>query len=53
MSRARAPSRARGDHREISSDEGGERHTLPRGGGGGGHEPKVAEWGEVEYLLNN
>ena len=53
MSRARAPSRARGDHREISSDEGGERHTLPRGGGGGGHEPKVAEWGEVEFLLNN
>ena len=47
ISRARAPSRARG---EISSDEGGERHTLPRGGGGG-HEPKVAEWGEVDLFL--
>ena len=46
ISRARAPSRARG---EISSDEGGERHTLPRGGGGG-QEPKVAEWGEVGLL---
>ena len=33
----------------VEVDEGGERHTLPRGGGGG-QEPKVAEWGEVGLL---
>lgn len=47
----RTKERVRGGRaRGGSSDEGGERHTLPRGGGGQGEPRGAGEWGEVQSL---